>query len=163
MELSETTQPIHRYYLSMPNKSTGTLAERLLLERRAMDLTQDELAARSGVSRPHIANIERGRSRNISTDVVFALAKALDIPVAYLLGISDNPLVPEPEGDSVLAENRVIYEVNHPVVRNLAKKLLDAFVNLSAADQETLLRIATTLRQSETPRTIGTDENQPTS
>lgn len=123
-----------------------------------MNLTQDELAERSGVSRPHIANIERGRSRNISTDVIFALAKALDVPVPYLLGISDNPLAPEPTEELALAENRVVYEVNQPIVRSLAQKLLDAFVHLSAADQETVLRIATTLRQSQTPRIIGSDE-----
>jgi transcriptional regulator with XRE-family HTH domain len=155
-----TMAPSTGYHIVMPAKSPGLLAERLLLERRALSLTQDELATRSGVSRPHIANIERGRSLNLSTDVVFALAKALGVTVPYLLGLSDNPLATEQNDELANAESQVVYEVKQPRVRNLAQRLIDTFIELSPGDQDTIIRIAETLRQSQTPRIIG-DENPP--
>ena len=45
-------------YLTAENASVGSL---LLFYRKKLGMTQDELAAKTGVSRPQIANIESGR------------------------------------------------------------------------------------------------------
>jgi transcriptional regulator with XRE-family HTH domain len=68
------------------------LPHRLLLSRRDLHLNQDELAKLSGVSRGHISNIERGHVSNVGIEAIVALAKALNVSVLYLLGLSDYPL-----------------------------------------------------------------------
>lgn len=47
-------------------------------------LTQLALAARSGISRPSIANLEAGR-QNVGLDRLLALASALEVTVEELL------------------------------------------------------------------------------
>ncbi|MBX3050847.1 MAG: helix-turn-helix transcriptional regulator [Caldilineaceae bacterium] len=68
------------------------LGKRIYLSRRDLNWGQDELAASSGVSRGYISNIERGRITNVGVEVLVALAQALGISPAYLMGFTDNPL-----------------------------------------------------------------------
>jgi transcriptional regulator with XRE-family HTH domain len=63
-----------------------TISER----RRRLNLTQDELAERSGVNRAFISNIERG-SRNPSIGAVASLAQALGMRPSKLLALSETP------------------------------------------------------------------------
>ena len=60
------------------------LGSRLRAARRAADMTQDELAARSGVARGYISQTERGGA-NISVLMLWRLARALDLHAADLL------------------------------------------------------------------------------
>ena len=57
---------------------------RLQTARRKAGLTQDQLAARLGLSRSSVANIESGR-QGVGVDGVFAHARALDVDPAWLL------------------------------------------------------------------------------
>lgn len=59
------------------------LGERLLMARKAKNLTQQELARKAGVTQTTISDIERGR--NQTTVEAPALAKALGVSVDYLL------------------------------------------------------------------------------
>ena len=56
---------------------------RLARERRGM--TQIELADKSGVSRPTIANIESGVQKNTLTGTLIKLADALSIDVQEII------------------------------------------------------------------------------
>lgn len=72
-----------------------TLAERFALNlwrsRRRADLTQEELASRVGLSRPHISLLERGL-RLPRIDTILRLAAAMDVSVCVLLaGIEWRP------------------------------------------------------------------------
>jgi transcriptional regulator with XRE-family HTH domain len=49
-------------------------------------LTQVELAKRARVSQGYLAKLERGEKANPSLATLERLAKALDVPVAELLG-----------------------------------------------------------------------------
>lgn len=69
-----------------------TLGVRVLLSRRDLGLTQEELARRAKVSRSHVANIELERVTNIGVEVVEALAEVLEVSPLYLLGYTDDPL-----------------------------------------------------------------------
>ena len=60
------------------------LAVNLRVVRRALGLTQDGLAALSGINRAYLSDIEH-RKRNIGLDCLTQLAKALRIPIAELL------------------------------------------------------------------------------
>lgn len=58
----------------------GTKLKELRLSK---NITQEELAKRSGVSRITIANIESGKSESVLTATLAALADALEVSVAY--------------------------------------------------------------------------------
>ena len=47
--------------------------------RRRLGLTQDELAARSGIDQTTISSLETGRKRQPRFDTVLRLAKALNV------------------------------------------------------------------------------------
>jgi DNA-binding XRE family transcriptional regulator len=65
------------------------LAERLRMLRAQKDWTLDELAVRAGVSRITIHRAERG-SQRITAPIIMALAKALNVPTDYLLGMDED-------------------------------------------------------------------------
>jgi len=52
--------------------------------RHQLELSQDQLATKSGVERTYISGVENGR-RNVSLDVFLRLARALDITPWTLL------------------------------------------------------------------------------
>jgi len=60
------------------------LGSRLRAARRAADVTQDELAARSGVGRGYISKTEHGDA-NPTVLTLWRLARALDMHAADLL------------------------------------------------------------------------------
>jgi transcriptional regulator with XRE-family HTH domain len=58
--------------------------------RRHAGLSQEELAARSGVHTTHIGVLERG-GRNPTYETLCQLADALDIGVGELVSVADPP------------------------------------------------------------------------
>ena len=63
-----------------------TMAQRILLCRRDLDWKQEELSAKSGISRTYISEVERGQITNVGIEVIEALAKALGVSPSYLIG-----------------------------------------------------------------------------
>ena len=112
------------------------LGSRVLLARRDLDINQKELARRVGVSRPFISDIERGKTTNVGVETVAALAKALDVRPAYLLGLSD--VVVEEEEVLELREARPAYEVIDPTMR----ELLELIEKLTPGQRQQLAGIA---------------------
>lgn len=53
--------------------------------RKAKNLSQAELAERSGVSRATIANIERGKQVEVLVGTVSKLASALDVSISEVV------------------------------------------------------------------------------
>jgi len=53
--------------------------------RLSKGLSQERLAEIAGLHRTYVGSVERGE-RNISIDNIEALAKALDVPAAELIG-----------------------------------------------------------------------------
>jgi transcriptional regulator with XRE-family HTH domain len=143
---------------------TKVLAQRLLLSRRDLDLDQEELAARSGVSRPYISQIERGRKTNMTVDVLVSLADALGVNVLYLLGLTDAPLDEEtPRTLAEQSEDYVVFEVDNGEQRRLFREIIDEVNALPLATQRMVLALIRTMRQVEqeqardllAPRVIG--------
>jgi len=126
---------------------SNVLAQRLLLSRRDLDITQIDLAQRAGsTSAAYISDLERGKVTNPTVEVVEALAAALGVSPAYLLGWSDIPL----PGDLTIAEGSVPYTVNPAI-----QAMLDLYEDLDPANQAIALEIINTLRRSQNVRVVG--------
>lgn len=118
------------------------LADRLLLSRRDIDITQEDLADQAGnVSAAYISSLERGKVTNPSVAVVEALAAALGVDPAYLLGWSDAPLGAD--------------DTPQPLDPRLSE-LLDLFSDLDPAGQAAAIEIIRTLRRTQNARVVGT-------
>jgi transcriptional regulator with XRE-family HTH domain len=63
---------------------------RLRQARAAAELSQEGLAARSGMHRTYVGSVERGE-RNISLDNIYRLADALGMDVRDLFGSARGP------------------------------------------------------------------------
>lgn len=119
----------------------GTFATRLWSARQDLNWNHLELASRSGVSRQYIGDLERGRITNPSVEIVEAIAAALGVQPAYLLGWSDVPIA-----DETIAQ---------PMDPRL-QELLDLFEDLDPAGQAAALEIIHTLRRTQHARVVGT-------
>lgn len=64
------------------------LGERIRSLREAAGLSQEELAAASGVSRVHLSSLERG-AKEASVSTCARIAKALRVPLAKLLDLDE--------------------------------------------------------------------------
>lgn len=62
------------------------ISKNLLILRRERNLSQEQLAKISGVSRNYISMIERGEAGNVSTDIISKLAMGLGSTVKELTG-----------------------------------------------------------------------------
>ncbi len=133
---------------------TSSLAQRLLISRRDLDMTQEDLARRAGnVSPAYISSLERGKVTNPTADVLETLATALGVPPGYLIGWSDDP-----SGESLpasIAEGRVVYQVASPAEYRQTQQLLDSWQDLTHEDQRMILDMIDRLRKVEHARIIG--------
>jgi transcriptional regulator with XRE-family HTH domain len=74
-----------------------TLGERILLLRRRKRLTQEALAAQSGVNKMTIWRLEHGAIHDVKGQVLGKMALALETTADYLLGLrEDEQPAPQP-------------------------------------------------------------------
>ncbi|MEU7892581.1 XRE family transcriptional regulator [Nonomuraea sp. NPDC049152] len=84
-----------------PETITAAIATNVRAQRAHRGLTLDALAARSGVSRGMLVQVEQGRT-NPSITTLVRIADALGVSVARLVEVSETPLVRVvPPGDIV--------------------------------------------------------------
>jgi transcriptional regulator with XRE-family HTH domain len=76
------------------------VAQRVRARRRHLGWTQEELAQRCGLRQSAIARVEAGKSKNIETRTLIALADALDVSIDALVGREDLPEDRAPTGTS---------------------------------------------------------------
>jgi len=70
----------------------GHIGDRIKKLREREELSQEELARVLGIPRPAVTEIEKGR-RRVSSDELVKLSKAFHVSVDYLLGLSGEPAV----------------------------------------------------------------------
>lgn len=68
-----------------------TVGDRIRNARKSVGVTQQELANRLGISYVGISQWENN-SRNPKIETIRRIAKALGVPMAYLMGDTDNPV-----------------------------------------------------------------------
>ena len=125
------------------------IGRRILLSRRDLKINQEELGEKSGVSRGHIAKIERGEVINPTIDVIYRLADALGVSRAYLLGFTDDPLHEINDESEKIDLQPLVRPQTH--YRTLGAELLDIFDQLSPDSQQIILAIADKLRSADAP------------
>ena len=76
-------------------RAAETLGQRIRRRRREIGLTQAQLARRANINQGFLSEIERG-GRNPSGNTVNALAVALEMPSAVLLGLGADHDAPQP-------------------------------------------------------------------
>lgn len=67
--------------INLSQKGRDDVGYKLQQVRESAGMTQDQLAAKSGVSRNWIWKIEAGKTDNVSIKVLLALANALDVKI----------------------------------------------------------------------------------
>ncbi|GAB2496534.1 helix-turn-helix domain-containing protein [Streptosporangium sandarakinum] len=75
-----------------PETITGAIANNVRAQRAHRHMTLDELAARSGVSRGMLVQVEQGRT-NPSINTLTRIADALGVTVARMVEVADTPVV----------------------------------------------------------------------
>jgi len=85
----------------MPNRLdlSRIIGGRVREERRRLELTQEELAERVGLSTNYIAHLERG-SRGASLQTLEKVAGVLEVPVASLF-VAGGPSAGRPHQDDI--------------------------------------------------------------
>jgi len=137
-----------------------TFGDRLLLARRYAKLDQKELGRRANVSNTYISDLENGRVTNPGIEIVFALADALGMPAAELLGLPEPAPVDEEDLPAYLTKTHVVQKIENAQTRIMAQRFLDLFLELPQRDQSLLLRMAETIVDSNQPRIIGEVEKK---
>jgi transcriptional regulator with XRE-family HTH domain len=85
-----------------------TLGRRLAALRARRRITQDALADQAGVSVDIIRKLEQGRRQSARLDTLVRLARALDVPVAEVMGKTPGLVVPSPLGSEVFGLRQAI-------------------------------------------------------
>lgn len=67
-----------------PEKTRIAFGDQLRRIRTSKGVSQEHLAAQSGLDRSYVGSVERGK-RNISLENIFRLAEALGVPASELL------------------------------------------------------------------------------
>ena len=116
-----------------------SLGTRLMLLRKESGLRQEDLAEISGVSQAYIAKIERGRVTNVGIAYIEMLAKALDVRVAYLLGLSD-VVVDEEDAEEVLGTKEA--QPTYNAIDPTTKELLDLIEGMDTAQRRQMVDVA---------------------
>ncbi len=65
------------------------MAERIMLLRRKLDLTQRDLANLAGISQKQISLIERGKATAVHAETIVRLAGVFKVSTDFLLCVTD--------------------------------------------------------------------------
>lgn len=133
-----------------------TFAERVLLGRKWLNINQEELANRAGISRTYVSKIETGAVKAVMTDVVIRLAHALQVKPEFLLGLTDIPS-DDPGTPVQTTEATITFEVKDRELRRLVQELIAILVELAPEDRQLVLDVAERMWRSEKrePRIVG--------
>jgi len=129
--------------------------DRVLLERRRLNLNQDYLAGMIGVDRTYISRIERNQDMNVGIKTIEALANALGVSVSYLIGASESPLgEQDAQVLKEMAGEYVTVDVDSDEERRLVRSLMDEFNMLPRRAQQTVVEMVRLLRRMESDESL---------
>lgn len=71
--------------MTKQKKDRGTFGSNLRQIRRNLDITQEELSKKTGLSQAAIALMESGQQKNVTLKTIRVLAWALDVKISKLV------------------------------------------------------------------------------
>ena len=123
----------------MDSKTTIGRFIRKLREQK--QLTQDQLAAKAGITYQHLSGMENGRE-NFSIDVLESLSKALTYPLPQFIA---GAFAPESPASTAVTVNRAHFRANVPLPPGMKTSHLESAMN---ATQGMIAQINANLRES---------------
>lgn len=93
---------------------------RVRVLREARRLSLSDLAQRAGISKAYLSQLENDPGKKPSAEIVWRLARALDVPITRLLGVEDGPSL-DPEA---LPPGLRLFWAEHPEVDEDAIRML---------------------------------------
>jgi transcriptional regulator with XRE-family HTH domain len=120
--------------VALKKSQINAFAERVRSRRRALDVTQEEIARRIGTTTPYVGHLEAGK-RHPSEKVVVKLADALGIDRAELF------LLANPQAGAIIAPP-VQSSEDSPWEEFHKDKRLHRIHNISAPEMDLLSRVA---------------------
>lgn len=114
------------------------LGKKIKKLRTEKDYSARELSERSGVARSLISQLETGKRQSTGMDTVDRIARALDVPLSYLITDESNPVSTAPYKNEYDYRQFLIKEENRSYIQTLQKAkmagltpdLLDEFIDL---------------------------------
>lgn len=105
------------------------------MSRKDLDIDQQELGRRAGVSNTYISNIERGHAKNVTADVLVKLSQALHVSIPYLLGLTDVPGTADDGAPVDASGAHITFEVRDPELRTILVELADLLHGMTPAQR----------------------------
>lgn len=87
-----------------PARLAAAIAKTLATVRRERGLSLQEVADRAGLSKSHVWDLEKGRSRNPTIGTAVNLARALGVSLDRLTGLSTSEVELHPEAHRIACE-----------------------------------------------------------
>lgn len=115
---------------------------RIRQQRHALDITQEELGRRVGVTKATINKYETGIVHTLPRPRIEALAKALEISPAYLMGWDENSTAVGNVGTNNGVVGQNYGEVHAVSLSKQEEELLRIYRGLSARQQMELMTTA---------------------
>lgn len=128
-----------------------TIGDRIRARRKRLDLTQEELGKRVGVTKATINKYETGIVVNLRRPMIEKLAAALDTSPAYLMGWEENNVTVGAVGanNGVIGQNSgEIHIENAPSLTKEEQELIRIYNSLDVRRRMELLSFAFNLEES---------------
>ncbi|HKD66968.1 MAG TPA: helix-turn-helix transcriptional regulator [Candidatus Binataceae bacterium] len=120
--------------MALKKPQVNAFAQRIRSRRRALDVTQEEVAHRIGTTTPYVGHLEAGK-RHPSEKVVVKLADALGIDRAELF------LLANPQAEAILAQATTEPSPDSPWEEFRKDKRLHRIHNISPQEMDLLSRV----------------------
>lgn len=108
------------------------MSKRIKERRKAMGLTQEELANKLGLQNSAIAKYEKGRVKNIKRSVIAEMSKILDCSPSYLMGFDEE----RNKNVTIFKEKDTVSGIECDIIRNVkqmnskGKKMVYDYTNV---------------------------------
>lgn len=102
---------------------TDDTGKRIKARRKELDMTQEELGQKAGVTKATINKYETGIVQNLKRSTIEDMAKALNVSPSYIMGWTDN-VAEVHTNNGVIGQNSGTITVNN-AERTLSKEELE--------------------------------------
>ncbi len=140
----------------------NNIGDKIKTLRQQIDMTQEELGNKIGVTKATIHKYEIGAIKNLRRPIIEKLAKALETTPAHLMGWTDNNLNTDIVGTNNAFINQnsgQIYQTQECCSKE-SQELLRVFNSLSVKERNNLINYAWALEEKNSSNDTDKNQNQ---